>query len=66
MSNITIGSSNATGVYTKGMNSTVKGNMSIGANTSIGIVSEGSGNVSYTGSMAIENKIALDQLVFIN
>ena len=58
MSNITIGSSNATGVYTKGMNSTVKGNMSIGANTSIGIVSEGSGNVSYTGSMAIENKIA--------
>ena len=32
--------------------------MSIGANTSIGIVSEGSGNVSYTGSMAIENKIA--------
>ncbi len=56
MSNITVGTNNAIGVYAKGMNSVVTGNMSIGANTSIGIASEGNGNVSYTGAMTIANK----------
>ena len=56
MSNITVGTDNAIGVYAKGMNSIVTGNMSIGANTSVGIASEGNGNVSYTGAMTIANK----------
>ncbi len=38
------------------MNSIVTGNMSIGANTSVGIASEGNGNVTYTGAMTIANK----------
>ena len=56
MSNITVGTDNAIGVYAKGMNSIVTGNMNIGANTSVGIVSEGNGNVTYTGAMTIANK----------
>ncbi|WP_130890189.1 autotransporter-associated N-terminal domain-containing protein [Fusobacterium ulcerans] len=56
MSNITVGTDNAIGVYAKGMNSVVTGNMGIGANTSIGIASEGNGNVAYTGTMTIANK----------
>ena len=56
MSNITVGTDNAIGVYAKGMNSIVAGNMNIGANTSVGIVSEGNGNVTYTGAMTIANK----------
>ncbi|MDU1893016.1 MAG: hypothetical protein E6767_20250, partial [Dysgonomonas sp.] len=56
MSNITVGTDNAIGVYAKGMNSVVTGNMGIGANTSIGIASEGNGNVTYTGSMTIADK----------
>ena len=56
MSNITVGTDNAIGVYAKGMNSVVTGNMGIGANTSIGIASEGNGNVAYTGAMTIANK----------
>ncbi|BBA51194.1 putative autotransporter [Fusobacterium varium] len=56
MSNITVGTDNAIGVYAKGMNSIVTGNMGIGANTSIGIASEGNGNVTYTGAMTIDDK----------
>ena len=58
MSNITVGTDNAIGVYAIGMNSMVKGNMSIGTNTSIGIASEGNGNVTYTGAMTIANKVS--------
>ncbi|GAA6323371.1 hypothetical protein F350042L8_04690 [Fusobacterium ulcerans] len=58
MSNITVGTDNAIGVYAKGMNSIVTGNMGIGANTSIGIASEGNGDVTYTGAMTIANKAA--------
>ena len=56
ISNITVGTDNAIGIYAKGMNSIVTGNMSIGANTSVGIVSEGTGNVAYTGAMTIDPK----------
>ncbi len=56
MSNITVGNDNAIGVYAKEMNSSVTGNMGIGANTSIGIVSEGNGNVTYTGDITIADK----------
>ena len=56
MSSITVGTDNAIGVYAKGMDSIVTGNMNIGANTSIGIVSEGNGDVTYTGAMAVANK----------
>ena len=58
MSSITVGTDNAIGVYAKGMDSIVTGNMNIGANTSIGIVSEGNGDVTYTGAMAVANKIS--------
>ncbi|MCF0171761.1 MAG: autotransporter-associated N-terminal domain-containing protein, partial [Fusobacterium varium] len=56
MSNITVGTGNAIGVYAKGMNSVVTGNMRIGANTSVGIASEGNGNVTYTGAITIDDK----------
>ena len=56
MSSITVGTDNAIGVYAKGMDSIVTGNMNVGANTSIGIVNEGNGNVTYTGAMTIANK----------
>jgi hypothetical protein len=56
MSNIAVGTDNAIGVYAKGLNSLVTGNMSIGANTSLGIVNKGNGNVSYTGDITIANK----------
>ena len=56
MSSITVGTDNAIGVYAKGMDSIVTGNMNIGANTSIGIVSEGNGDITYTGAMAVANK----------
>ena len=58
MSNILIGTDNAIGVYAKGMDSKVTGDMKVGANTSIGIVSEGNGDVFYTGSIRIENKLS--------
>ena len=56
MAGITVGKTNAIGVYAKGMNASVTGNMSIGAASSVGIVSEGNGNVSYTGAMTIADK----------
>ena len=56
MSNITVESGDAIGVYAKGMNSVVTGNMGIGADTSIGIASEGNGDITYTGNMIIANK----------
>ncbi|MEQ3308904.1 autotransporter-associated N-terminal domain-containing protein, partial [Fusobacterium varium] len=56
MANITVESGDAIGVYAKGMNSVVTGNMGIGADTSIGIASEGNGDITYTGNMIIANK----------
>ena len=46
---ITLGDNNSIGVYAKNINSSVTGDMYVGTNTSIGIVSEGNGNVTYTG-----------------
>ncbi|WP_373076863.1 autotransporter-associated N-terminal domain-containing protein [Fusobacterium varium] len=57
MGTITLSDKNSIGVYAKGLNSAVTGNMTIGTNTSIGIVSEGNGNVTYTGNMTIADKI---------
>ncbi|BBA50818.1 putative autotransporter [Fusobacterium varium] len=57
MGTITLSDKNSIGVYAKGLNSAVTGNMTIGTNTSIGIVSEGNGNVTYTGNMTIVDKI---------
>ncbi|MDR3258622.1 MAG: autotransporter-associated N-terminal domain-containing protein [Fusobacteriaceae bacterium] len=54
--NIIIGSDNAVGIYTKGMDATVTGNITIGTNTSIGIANKGNGNISYTGNMTIADK----------
>lgn len=56
MGGITLNGENSIGVYAKGLNSTITGNMNIGTNTSIGIVSEGDGDVSYTGNMTIADK----------
>ncbi|WP_462425965.1 autotransporter-associated N-terminal domain-containing protein [Fusobacterium varium] len=56
MSNITVGTGNAIGVYAKEMDSVVTGNMGIGANTSVGIASEGTGNITYTGAITIDDK----------
>ena len=53
---IILGSNNSIGVYAKGMNAEVTGNMTVGANTSIGIVSEETGNVTHTGAMNIADK----------
>ena len=57
MGTITLSDKNSIGVYAKGLNSVVTGNMTIGTNTSIGIVSEGNGNVTYTGNITIADKI---------
>ncbi|UYI78468.1 MAG: autotransporter-associated N-terminal domain-containing protein [Fusobacterium varium] len=57
MGTITLSDKNSIGVYAKGLNSVVTGNMTIGTNTSIGIVSEGNGNVTYTGDITIADKI---------
>jgi len=56
MGTITMNDKNSIGVYAKGLNSAVTGNMTIGTDTSIGIVSEGNGNVTYTGNMTIADK----------
>ena len=53
---IGLGNNNSIGVYAKGMNTDVTGNMSVGTNTSIGIVSEGTGDVKHTGAMTITGK----------
>ncbi|MEG9320844.1 autotransporter-associated N-terminal domain-containing protein [Fusobacterium varium] len=56
MGTIALNDENSIGVYTKGLNSVVTGNMTIGTDTSIGIVSEGNGNVTYAGNMTIADK----------
>ena len=56
MTTIGLGNNNSIGVYAKGMNTDVTGNMSVGTNTSIGIVSEGTGDVKHTGAMTITGK----------
>ncbi|RGY57786.1 autotransporter-associated N-terminal domain-containing protein, partial [Fusobacterium ulcerans] len=53
---ITLGDNNSIGVYAKNINSSVTGDMYVGTNTSIGIVSEGNGNVTYSGDLTIEDK----------
>ncbi len=53
---ITIGTKNAVGIYVKNMNTSVSGNMSIGAGSSVGIASVGDGNIDYTGSITITDK----------
>ena len=55
-SGITLGSNNSIGVYAKGMDADVIGNMSVGTNTSIGLVSEGNGDVTHNGVMTIADK----------
>ena len=56
MTTIDLGNNNSIGVYAKEMNAEVTGDMTVGTNTSIGIVSEGNGNVTYTGDMTIADK----------
>ena len=56
MGTIALNDENSIGVYAKGLNSVVTGNMTIGTDTSIGIVSEGNGNVTYAGNMTIADK----------
>ncbi|PWM28866.1 MAG: autotransporter-associated N-terminal domain-containing protein, partial [Limosilactobacillus fermentum] len=56
MTTIGLGNNNSIGVYAKGMDADVTGNMSVGTNTSIGIVSEGTGDVKHTGVMIIADK----------
>ncbi|WP_302428180.1 autotransporter-associated N-terminal domain-containing protein [Fusobacterium varium] len=53
---INIGTSNAVGVYTKNMNTSVSGNMTIGEGSSVGIASIGDGNIGYTGSITVTDK----------
>ncbi|WP_339007583.1 autotransporter-associated N-terminal domain-containing protein [Fusobacterium varium] len=53
---ITLGNNNSIGVYAKGMNTSVTGDVAVGANTSIGIVSEGNGNVTHDGDVTIAGK----------
>ena len=56
MTTIGLGNNNSIGVYAKGMDADVTGNMSVGTNTSIGIVSEGNGDVTHNGVMTIADK----------
>ena len=54
--NITVGTDKAVGVYGKDINMLVSGNMSVGAGKSVGIVSSGNGNISYTGDITVYAK----------
>ena len=54
--NITVGTDKAVGVYGKDINMLVSGNMSVGAGKSVGIVSSGNGNISYTGDITVYDK----------
>ena len=53
---IIVGKNNSIGVYTIGMDSNILGDLKIGTNTSIGIVSEGNGDINYSGKLVIADK----------
>jgi hypothetical protein len=53
---VTAGKAGATGVYGKNVNISVTGDLAVGEGTSVGIVSEGAGNVSFTGDVTIADK----------
>jgi hypothetical protein len=53
---IQVGNSEAMGIYGKDVHIAANGNMSVGAGTSLGIVSEGDGNVNYSGILTVANK----------
>ncbi len=53
---INLNDNNSIGVYAKGTNSNITGNITVGTNTSIGIVSEGNGDATYSGNMNIADK----------
>ncbi|MDU1910174.1 autotransporter-associated N-terminal domain-containing protein [Fusobacterium sp.] len=53
---IAISSENSVGVYTENVDSSVNGNMDIGSDSSIGILSLGTGNINYSGNIDIADK----------
>ena len=53
---ITMDSDSSIGVYTENADSNVTGNMKIGSNSSMGILSLGNGNVEYSGDLDIMDK----------
>ena len=54
--NITVGTDKAVGAYGKDINMLVSGNMFVEAGKSVGIVSSGNGNISYTGDITVYDK----------
>jgi hypothetical protein len=54
--NVTVAKAETIGVYGKDVNLNVTGDISVGQGTSVGLVSEGSGNIVYSGKINVANK----------
>ncbi|BBA53268.1 autotransporter (plasmid) [Fusobacterium varium] len=53
---ITIANDGAIGIFAKNIDSSINSNISVGTGTSVGIASEGNGNLHYNGTLSIANK----------
>ena len=54
--NIVVGNNNALGIYGKDIDIVVNGKINIAAGKSVGVISSGKGDISYTGNLSISDK----------